>query len=493
MDKPQNQVSDANAQPVDLFKVNTEKMVATNVNTYTSSLWRWYNHEKTYGYTPEEILSIISSDGATADQANLSRRFFISNGYYNKIILYYANLLKYVGFLVPNPKQGKPLSANNVTKKYYNALDYVEDTPIQNFCSEWALTVLIEGEYFGYAINSKEGLGVIKLPNAYCRTRFKDLQGNDVIEFNVGYFDSITDEDARQVTLDAFPKEVQKAYKKWKNNNGKQWIILPLSNVLHFYFPYKRPLFVSIIPSILTYGSATESELNGLEEEVKKLVVQQIPHLSDGRLLFEPPEAETMHQGTVDMLKHNKNLNVLTTYADVDVVTSSTSKTDTDELLNRMEQNIYSQAGITGQIFASNTSTSLKVSLQNDLALMMYLANQFSDAISQNVNAIYGNGNVKFSYKILPVSYYNEKDYIEESFKLTGSGYSIFIPSIALGISQRDLGNVKELENSIHELHKKMIPLQTSYTQSSDSQSGRPVIPQEEKAGTTVETEEARK
>ncbi len=66
---------------------------------------------------------------------------------------------------------------------------------------------------------------------------------------------------------------------------------------------------------------------------------------------------------------------------------------------------------------------------------MMYLANQFSDAISQNVNAIYGNGNVKFSYKILPVSYYNEKDYIEESFKLTGSGYSIFIPSIALGIS----------------------------------------------------------
>ena len=40
--------------------------------------------------------------------------------------------------------------------------------------------------------------------------------------------------------------------------------------------------------------------------EIKKILIQKIPHLADGTLLFEPVEAEEMHRGSVQMMKKNE-------------------------------------------------------------------------------------------------------------------------------------------------------------------------------------------
>jgi hypothetical protein len=38
----------------------------------------------------------------------------------------------------------------------------------------------------------------LALPTAYCQTRFKDVAGNDLIEFDVSNFNTITDEDSKK-------------------------------------------------------------------------------------------------------------------------------------------------------------------------------------------------------------------------------------------------------------------------------------------------------
>jgi hypothetical protein len=63
--------------------------------------------------------------------------------------------------------------------------------------------------------------------------------------------------------------------------------------------------------------------------------------LTDGRLLFEPDEAEEIHRGTVGMLKGNENISVLTTYADVDSIVSKTQADNTEGTLTKIESNIY--------------------------------------------------------------------------------------------------------------------------------------------------------
>jgi hypothetical protein len=54
------------------------------------------------------------------------------------------------------------------------------------------------------------------LPAEYCMTRFKDMAGNDVIEFNLAYFNSITDKTTRKETLAVYPKVISKAYREWQ-------------------------------------------------------------------------------------------------------------------------------------------------------------------------------------------------------------------------------------------------------------------------------------
>ena len=46
------------------------------------------------------------------------------------------------------------------------------------------------------------------------------------------------------------------------------------------------------------------------------------------------------------------------------------------------------------------------------------------------------------------------------------------MPALALGLSQKDLGNLKDLENNILKLGEKLIPPSTSYTQSASGEDG---------------------
>jgi hypothetical protein len=44
----------------------------------------------------------------------LSRNYFYKDGFYRKIILYYATLLKYAGLVIPNSDKTTNLSKKNI-------------------------------------------------------------------------------------------------------------------------------------------------------------------------------------------------------------------------------------------------------------------------------------------------------------------------------------------------------------------------------------------
>ena len=470
-----------------------QKMIATSDNTYgTLGTSRARYLERIRDYTPEKIERIITS-GSLAEQQALSRNFFYKDGYYKQIIIHYATLLKYAGLLIPNPSLGKKLSTSHISKRYYNALDYVEKMNLPVFLTDCATRALIDGCYYGVIVQlDKQNFSVLDLPSGYCKTRYKDLNGDDLIEFDVSYFNSIVDSTAKEQALASYPKFIRDAYKKWqKQKSSNSWVIIPSDIGICFPFFDGRPLFLSVIPASLEYDDAIQTERDRDAEEIRKILVQKIPHLQDGRLLFEPDEAAEMHAGAVGMLKGNKNISVLTTYADVDAVVSKTTGESTSKTLEQIEKNIYAQAGVSGQIFSSTGSSTLDASIKNDIALMMYLANKFSRFITNSINRIYGNTNITFKYQILPVSIHNMDKFVDQSFKLSGSGYSYLLPVVALGLSQRDIVNLKELENDVLKLGEKLIPLSSSYTQSSDNPTGRPKLDDSEKAEKTIKNEES--
>lgn len=499
-----------------------DKMIATNDMAYRGlrRTLRERLESLHREFTPEEVANIIES-GSLVEQQRLSRHYFYNNGYYKHIIIHYATLLKYMGLLIPNPSAGKNLSTSHISKRYFSAIDLVEAMHLPTWLTNCAQRALVDGCYYGVRVDTdKNSFAVLDLPAQYCCTRFKDASGNDLIEFDLSYFNTIVTEEARDAALEAFPKVVSKAYRRWSKGKGNltsNWFIIPSDIGVCLPIFDGRPIFLSTIPAIIAYEEASDEAQEKLAEDIRKIIVQQIPHLTDGRLLFEPDEAEEIHAGTVGMLRGNKNVSVLTTYADVNAITSKTTDESNDDLLTRAEQNIYAQAGVSGQIFASTGSGTLEASLQNDLAFMMYFANKASNFITNVLNDKFGNSNITFKYQIQPISYYNDSAVIEDSFKLVGSGYSALMPALALGMTQRDIVNIKDLENDVLKLGDKLKPLSTSYTQSGSDkgdseesskskegegsekpaetnpdQGGRPALKEGEKTEKTIVNEESK-
>ena len=154
-----------------------------------------------------------------------------------------------------------------------------------------------------------------------------------------------------------------------------------------------------------------------------------------------------------------------------------------------MLQNVYSEAGASVQIFSPTGSQALETSIRNDMALMMILGTKYSRFISYIINTLFANSNITFKYSILPITYYNQSDYLKDTFKLAQSGYSFILPALGSGLSQKELSNVKELENDLLKLHEKLLPLSSAYTSTGDV--GRPPLDTEDKALKTIQNEES--
>ena len=465
-------------------------MVAKNESSYNSTRWGRNRYERVREYSLEEIKQIIDS-GSVEAQIILSRNYFTKGGFYQRLLLHYATLLKYTSLLIPNPSFGKNLSESYIKKKYNGAVTFIDTAKLPKLFTHIAIKALRDGCYYGVIQEvTDKSISILDLPIFYCRSRFKDKEGNDIIEFNVTYFDTITDEEYRKKALAAYPKEVVNYYRRYKNRKTNySWCYISPSIGICMSLVDDRPIFLNIISAELEYDDAKDINRERDLEEIRKILVQRIPHLQDGGLLFEPDEALEMHKGAVDMTKKNDNLSVLTTYADVDAIVSKTSNDNALNSVDKALTNIYAESGSSSQLFGTDSNLSLSTSITNDMALMMILARKLENLITSIINERFGNSNVTFTYKILPISYYNQKDYVETALKLANSGYSFILPALAMDISQRELSNIKDLENDALNLKEKLIPLSTAYTETGNV--GRPEKDAQDKSAKTIANEKS--
>ena len=481
---------DEQKRDVTSFTKAITAMIAKNESSYNLTRWGKNRYERVKEYTLEEIEEIINS-GSVEAQIALSRNYFNKGGFYQRLLMHYATLLKYTGILIPNPSFGKSLSESYITKKYNNATSFLDNAKLPKLFTHIAIKVLRDGSYYGVIQEvTDKSISILDLPIFYCRSRFKDKEGNDIIEFNVTYFDGIADTEYRKKALAAYPSVVVNWYKRYKTRKVKSpWCYIPTNIGICMSLIDDRPMFLNIISASLEYDEAKDINRERDLEEIRKILIQHIPHLTDGGLLFEPEEALEMHKGAVDMMKRNENLSVLTTYADVDAIVSKTANDNSLNSVDKALTNIYAEAGSSSQLFGTDSNLSLATSITNDMALMMVLARKLENFITSILNEKYGNANITFTYKILPVSYYNQKEYVETSLKLATSGYSFLLPALAMDISQRELSNLKDLENDVLKLKEKLQPLSTAYTETGNV--GRPAKDAQDKSAKTVANEES--
>lgn len=477
------------------FKLSTDRMIAVNDSIYST-----WGTNRPYGgqieYTDEQIQNIIN--GADPDsKRDLSRNYFYRNTLYMRLLLHYATLPLYRWFLAPIAHDGRSMKDRILMNKYTDALNFLDKVNIRKLGVKFSTAILRDGCYYGLIVGeARDSLNIIDLPPRYCRNKYTDPQGNDILEFNLQYFDSILDQNEKALALASYPTDVQVAYANYKDSmiNVSNWYAIDINMGICFPSFGNQPLFLATLSALLNYEEYTELERERDEEEIKKIVIQKIPHLNDGELLFQPEEAEEIHRGTVNMMKKNKNYSVLTTYADVEVAGSeSVNETVSKNNLEKILAGVYERAGVSPQVFAASGNLSLTHSLTNDLALMMIFVEMYNSFFTSLLNRKFGTNDISFQFTILPISHYNENEYHERTMKMVLSGYSLLLPWVALGMSQRTLVSVKDLENDVLGLTDKLIPpMNSNSMDTGTAEGGRPTKPATAKSPRTLGNEKSK-
>ncbi len=475
------------------FKALIKDLVATSQDAYNKYSTKRISYSSE---TVEEIKEIIAS-GSASQIINLSEKFVANSSLYQRILAYFSNFLTYDVFITPKKITSKSINEKKYFDNYKKTCFFADTTfnPKLNL-PRITFQMLVYGAYYGLYIERNEYEAIIKdLPNAYCRSRFKTYKNINVLEFDMAYFDTITDEVLKKQALAEFPKEFEKGYRAYKSDINQRWFtVSPEIGIAFFYRDQNKPFFVGVIPTI-----ADLEEYRGLEKELdkqdlEKILYQKVPIDKEGNFLLDNDEIIALHRGTARMLSTNSKIDVLTTFLDVELLSlGDKTKADRDNL-EKMERSVYTEAGVSRLLFAGDSATSVNLSIMNDLSFVLDLAEQYSNWLTYQTNLKYAEGSKYFfEVSILPVSNYNRKDMLEIYLKTAQYGYSKILVGIVSGVKQSALLDLIDLENNLMGLHDKMMPLQSSHTQTQETseEGGRPAKETEDKKEQTIKNEES--
>ena len=455
---------------------------------------------------------------------NLDRMRQISN-YFYKISGIYQRLCRYMAYMyrydwLVTPYYNDSMKPEKILDSFNKVLTYLDKFEAKKFFGEVALKVIRNGCYYGYLIAKNDTVVVQELPPKYCRSRFV-VNGQPAVEFNMRYFDVAFSDVERARILKMFPKEFEKGYKLYKQGKLKPdflgddsgWYLLSLGSVIKFNLNGEDfPPFIAVIPAILDLDAAQDLDRRKMQQQLLKIIIQKMPIDKNGDLVFDVDEAQQLHNNAVRMLSKAIGIDVLTTFADVEVADMADTRTSTttDEL-EKVERTVYNEAGISQMQFNTDGNIALEKSILNDEAAMWNLIQQFESFLNLLLTP-YNKSPKKLSYRaqILPTTIYNYKDLAKQYKEHTQLGYSKMLPQIALGQAQSAILATAYFENDVLDLVNVFIPPLMSSTMNADvlnrkqnqggnnsnnsngqEGAGRPEKSDDEKATKTIQNKES--
>ena len=217
-------------------------------------------------------------------------------------------------------------------------------------------------------------------------------------------------------------------------------------------------------------------------------------------LVFDVDEMQDLHNNAVKMLGKAIGIDVLTTFADVDVADMADKNTTTTvDDLSKVERALYNESGVAQNLFNTEGNLALEKSILNDEASMYCLLLQFESFLNQLIER-FGAKKLSLKAQILTTTIYNYKEMAKLYKEQTQLGYSKMLPQIALGQSQSSILANAYFENDILDLLHVFIPPLSSNTMNADvlttkkgetKEAGRKEKPDDQKSEKTIANKES--
>jgi len=432
--------------------------------------------------TREQLIQIFKENLSTVTRAGeVSETLVATNGMYAAIIQYLSSLPIYRYTVIPSLTK-KAREAVGGKEKYgeiYNRMiSVVDGISLEVTLPKILQAGLIYGIIYIYADQNKasETIETILLPQLYCKKGYATNFGTDTVLFDFKFFDDMkmklsTSTGSSGIKFDEkewlelWPDEMIRQYKAYlKKPTELRWQQLdPKVSASISFSPNSMPPQLAANFGIIDYEIIKKNEITRSMNELEKILVHEIPHTSDGALMFEYEEVVDLHSSMAKALSGVNGLKLLTSFGKTELIELQGERSKENKSIQQAYDSVFYSAGLNPTIFSGDSKESLEASLQRDSAYVFKQIDLIVNFYNLAVNNLYNFSPYEAHINMLRISNYDEKDKVEMYISNANFGIGKLEAVVAAGIKQKDIADKHKLEQFL-ELDKILVPLQSAYT-----------------------------
>ena len=400
----------------------------------------------------------------------ISNALYSTNRIYQEVLDYLVDMYYWRTVAVPRQikkldgKKSSKINKEEYMKMYHKMIEIVDGFNISSHFPKILLELFKDGHVYLYATGDpgSKSMNVILLPSEYCQTSVETQHGTTQVMFNFQFFDNLASSQAdREKLFTLFPQDFEELYNVYKDTN-QYWLPLnPKFSTALRLNGIGFPTFLSIFYDLIDYKNYKLNELDRNTNALERLVTQEIDLEKTG---IELPEVLDLHDSIAERVDGN-GTTTITSVGKLDVKQLQQEMGQENKALAYAYKGIYDNAGFNYEIFGGDSAESITMSIQRDMKYVWRYVEQLVNFYNLAANNIYNFGDYQLSFRVLPISPYDEKEKLEIYRANATLGVGVVDLIVAAGTKQVDIESTLELEENLN-LVSRLMPLQSSHVQS---------------------------
>ena len=423
-------------------------------------------------YTRADIIKYLKNPETNAKQLrNASIYLYEVSAQYRRIVNYFAHMCPLTYIMYPFKfDTTKEVNEKAFKASYKKATDFMAIFNLQHEMRKALVPAWREDIFAGYIYQTKDSFYIRKLHPDYVKIA-SIVDGCYMVAFDFSYFRGREDE------LESYGEEFISKYEDYKKDSSLRWQLLDEKR--QFCLKISEDVTYPLIPlagcllGIFDIEDYKELQKGASVLRNYKALGLKLPTDEQGNLMIDKDFADQFYEQLSNITP--ENIGVFETPMDVEVYDFEKSGAEDPDKTYEAIRNFYNDAGVSALLFGSDkqTAASLNISITSDECVCFAVNRQ----IERNVNRLLKglSGTQKFQITILDISEFHRQQF--HDIMLKDAQYGVPVKSAiaaSLGLNPPNMSAMLYMENEILKLHDNMIPLQSSYTQSSDNEGGRP-------------------
>lgn len=452
-----------------------------DLENITTKSYTTYNKESLRSYLKNPL-----SDSNSNNLRKLSQYLYVLSSQYRRLIAYFASQIDLTAYtIVPNISMTEEDNDDEAILKNYEATArWVEKMNLPGQIFSILVTCWREDCFYGYCYyddsedQDVNSFIILPLDPQYCRISSVNYDGTLNMAYDFSFFDNRTN----AKFLELWDKEFNTKYNTYKGDTKLRWQELDPTRTFVLKFNYDQtdrviPPFASLFENLIDLA-----DLQGIMSikdklSIYKLLVAKIDTLSNAK---EPDDFAIDLNTAVSF--YNKMLGIVPeeiglVLSPMDVTPINFEKSDTDDVnkISKANSNLWEAASVS-QIFDNDKLTGATAVRAAQILDGLFAHNPLLWQIEANVNRfidiVIPNNGMRIKY--IRVTPYNKDEKIQQIKDAASLGLPVKSQYAALlGMSPLEEYSMSYLENNILKLQDSwMYPLQSSYVQTGENESG---------------------